>query len=83
MLSRIALAAVSVVSLASFASAGTPVFMGNGAHNPNQGFSISNERVEVVRPYTLTGSEASRLNNPSNARSVQIGNRTVLPAGQR
>ena len=81
MLSRIAIAAVSVVSLASVASA-APRLIVTGSHNPAQGYQFT-DRVEEARPYTLTGTESSRQHNASYGSSLRVGNRVVVPAAQR
>jgi hypothetical protein len=84
MLSRITLAAVAVVSMASLASAAQrPVFIGNGAHNPNQGMILTQDRPDDARPYTLTGTESARQHNAAYGSSIRVGNRVVAPAAQR
>lgn len=80
MFARIALAAVAVVGLASVASAKQVKFVGNGAHNPNQGIVIVDRPAAVDRPYTLTGSEEARKHNASYGSSLRVGNRVVVPA---
>jgi hypothetical protein len=81
MFARIAIAAVSVVSLASVASAGVRVIP-TGSHNPAQGYIVVNE-VAVDRPYTLAGSERARQHNATSDSSIRVGNRVVVPTGQR